>query len=81
MPRAAPPGINFSTLMFSSRISGAFFFDLLDIRDSIAKNRVIDEGEERGYNLGDDGSSPSGKALGFGPSIRRFESCRSSHLS
>ena len=26
------------------------------------------------------GPSPSGKALGFGPSIRRFESCRSSHL-
>ena len=25
------------------------------------------------------GPSPSGKALGFGPSIRRFESCRSSH--
>ena len=24
------------------------------------------------------GPSPSGKALGFGPSIRRFESCRSS---
>lgn len=26
----------------------------------------------------DNGSSPSGKALGFGPSIRRFESCRPS---
>ena len=26
------------------------------------------------------GPSPSGKALGFGPSIRRFESCRSSHM-
>ncbi len=24
------------------------------------------------------GTSPSGKALGFGPSIRRFESCRPS---
>ena len=27
---------------------------------------------------GEIGPSPSGKALGFGPSIRRFESCRSS---
>ena len=27
------------------------------------------------------GPSPSGKALGFGPSIRRFESCRSSQSS
>ena len=26
------------------------------------------------------GSSPSGKALGFGPSIRRFESCRPSQI-
>ncbi len=26
------------------------------------------------------GASPSGKALGFDPSIRRFESCRPSHL-
>ena len=25
------------------------------------------------------GPSPSGKALGFGPSIRRFESCQPSH--
>ena len=26
------------------------------------------------------GPSPSGKALGFDPSIRRFESCRPSHI-
>jgi hypothetical protein len=26
-----------------------------------------------------DGPSPSGKAVGFDPTIRRFESCRSSH--
>ena len=32
------------------------------------------------YNKNGDGPSPSGKALGFGPSIRRFESCRSSHI-
>ncbi len=29
---------------------------------------------------GNSGTSPSGKALGFGPSIRRFESCRPSQV-
>ena len=46
--------------------------------------RAIDPPSQAWYNTGvprDDGPSPSGKAPGFGPGIRGFESLRPSHIA
>lgn len=45
---------------------------------------AIDPPSQAWYNTGvprDDGPSPSGKAPGFGPGIRGFESLRPSHIA
>ena len=49
-----------------------YFCQVINIDNKVSAGTII--------NVTRDGASPSGKAPGFGPGIRRFESFRPSHF-